>query len=64
MLRLLGKLTGVDLAVKSPPFLRELLLGGNVLEGDGEVDEVKVEVLDAPELELVVAELLGLHINE
>ncbi len=44
-------LTGVDLAVEPPPFLRELRLGGNVLERDGEVDEVKVEVIEAPELE-------------
>ena len=60
MLRLLGILTGVDLAVKSPPFLRELLLGGNVLEGDGEMDEVKVEVLETPELKGLLAALLDL----
>ena len=60
MLRLLGTLTGVDLAVKSPPFLRELLLGGNVLEGDGEMDEIKVEVLETPELKGLLAALLDL----
>ena len=60
MLRLLSTLTGVDLAVKSPPLRRVLSINWNIFEGDGEVNEVEVEVLNAPELELVPDELVGL----
>ena len=49
----------MDLAVQSPPFRRVLGLDGNILEGDGEVHEEEVEVVEAPELELVLDELMG-----
>lgn len=51
-------LTGVNLAIQSPPLRWVLVLGLHVFEGDGEVDEVQVEVVDAPELELVLGDLL------
>ena len=53
--------TRVNTAVESPPLRRVLVLRLDVLKGDGEVDEVKVEVVDAPELELVLGDLLGLY---
>lgn len=53
-----GDLGRVDLAVETPPLRRVLGLNGNILEGDGEVDEVEVEVINAPELELVPDELV------
>jgi hypothetical protein len=53
-------LTGVDLAVESPPFRGILRIDRNILERDREVNEVEVEVINAPELELVPDELVGL----
>lgn len=54
----------MDLAVQAPPFGRVLVLGLDVLKGDREVHEVEVEVVDAPELELVAGDLLGLRIHQ
>ena len=56
-------LTRVDLAIKAPPLLRELGAGRNVLQRDGEVDQVEVEVFEAPEVERVFAGLLNLAAN-
>ena len=50
----------MDLSVKSPPLGRVFVLDVDILEGDGEVDEEKIEVVDAPELELVFGNGLGL----
>lgn len=53
-------LTRVNLAVQSPPLRRILHARFDVLEGDGEVDEEEIEVVNAPELELVLSQLLSL----
>lgn len=55
-----GTLTGVAFAIKSPPLWRVLVLGLNILEGDGEVNEVQIEVVYAPELELVFGDFFCL----
>ena len=41
----------------SPPFGRVALCGVDVLERNGEVDEEKIEIVDAPEFELVASQL-------
>ena len=51
----------MDCAIESPPLRRVLGRGLNVLEGDGEVDEEEIEVVNAPELELVLGNGLGLN---
>jgi hypothetical protein len=48
----------VDFAIVTGPAGREPVGGVNVGEGDGEVDEEEVEIVQAPELELIVSELL------
>lgn len=53
-------LTRVALAIQTPPLRRVLVLGLHVLKRDGEVDEVKIEVVNAPELELILGDLLGI----
>ena len=54
----------MDLAIESPPLLRELHLGVDVLNGNGEVDKVQVKVVQTPELEGVLAALLDLILRE
>lgn len=39
----------MDLAIETPPLRGELDAGLNVLEGDGEVNKVEVEVVKAPQ---------------
>jgi len=54
---------GVDLAIISVP-LRGVAVGGiNVLEGDGEVDEVEIEVFQSPVLELELASGLDVFLG-
>jgi hypothetical protein len=49
----------VDATVRRvPPLRRELVLDGDVFERDREVHEQEVELFEAPELELVLGELL------
>jgi hypothetical protein len=51
----------LDLALAvDEPTGRVACLGVDVLEGDGEVDEVEVEVVNAPVLELLLADGLDL----
>lgn len=54
-------LTGVNPTVKSPPLRRVLCRDVDVLKGNGEVDEIEIEVLKTPKAELVLGELLGLQ---
>jgi len=51
--------TGVDLRLLcvSPPFGRVALRGVDILEGDWEVDEEQIEIVDSPEFELVTSHL-------
>lgn len=60
MLRKREILTGVDIAVKSPPLRGVLCVDRDILEGDGEVNKIEIEVVDAPELELMPDELVSL----
>ena len=48
-------------AVESPPFRRVFVFDIHILEGDGEVNKVEVEVVNAPKIELVLDKLLGLR---
>lgn len=50
----------MNATVESPPLRRVLVLRLDVFERNGEVDEVEVELLNAPELELVLSNVLGL----
>ena len=47
-------------SVQSPPLRWVLHARFDVLEGDGEVNEEEIEVVDAPKLELVLRQLLSL----
>ena len=53
-------LTWMAFSVKSPPFGWVLILRLNVLEGNWEVNEVEIEVLNVPQFELVLGHLFGL----
>ena len=48
----------MNLAVQTPPLRGVLVLGINVLERDGEVHVVEIEVINAPEGQLVLGNLL------
>ena len=48
----------VNLAIVTGPAGREPVGRVNVGKGDGEVDEEEVEVIQSPELELIVSKLL------
>ena len=52
--------TGVNLSVKSPPFRRVLVIWVNVLESDGEMDQIQIEILDAPQVKLLLGNRLNL----
>lgn len=51
----------MDLAIQTPPLRRVLGGGLDVLERDGEVNEEEIEVLDTPELELVLSQRFNLN---
>ena len=50
----------MNLAIYSPPLLGELHLRVDVFNRNGEVDEVQVEVFQAPEVKRVFAALFNL----
>ena len=54
----------MDFAIKAPPLRRVLVFGVNILEGNWEVHQEQIKVLDAPQLELVLGDLLGLLTSE
>ena len=49
--------TWVDLAVQAPPLRRVLVLRVDVFQGNREMHQEKIEVLDAPEPKLVLRNL-------
>jgi hypothetical protein len=52
--------TKLNTARRVPPLGRELLLDGNILERHREVHEEEIELVEAPELELILGHLLDM----
>ena len=54
------KLTQMYFAIVTPPLRRITVVGINILEGDREVDEKEVEIVDFPKLKLYLGSLFHL----
>lgn len=53
-------LTEVDLAIIASPAGREAVSGVDVGQGDGEVNEEEIEIVQSPQVKLVLGQLLHL----
>lgn len=51
----------MDLAIVAEPFWRVTVVGVDILQSNGEMDQEQVEVVDSPKAELMLRKGLRLH---